>query len=44
MWNPEAAMDPAGEEELLEEAAAAGPVPAAAELEVGELTLLVVLI
>ena len=37
MWNPEAAMDPAGEEELLEEAAA-GPVPAA-ELEVGELTL-----
>ena len=34
-------MDPAGEEELLEEAAAAVP---AAELEVGELTLLVVLI
>ena len=40
MWNPEAAIDPAGEEELLEEAAAAP----AAELDVGELTLFVVLI
>ena len=38
MWNPEAAIDPPGEVELLEAAAAA------AELDVGELTLFVVLI